>query len=881
MSPGARFLVHGFFLLSGAAALAYEVLWTRQLTLVTGATTPAVGTVLSVFMGGLALGAWALGRVADRSRNLLAWYGCLEIAIGLFALLQPLLMRLAQGPFLLAASAGLGGTALLGLRLLFAAPLLLLPAALMGGTLPLLVKHVSRAGGEFGRRLGTLYAANLAGAVLGSGLTGFLLIRWLGVQGSLACAVGANLLVGLGALLWGLSRRDRGAAGEIPEPVPEGERVSPGLEKVLWAVLAASGFLTMAYEVVWTRILVFSFGSTVQAFTLILVAFLLGLALGSLAAARLAGPGPRVLAVAQGLAAIAALALAPLAASIPVWMEGAAFKWGPSPGTLLAISALGAGAVMLLPVTFMGLVFPLASRLVVQGHADQGRRLGRAYWINTVGSVAGSLLGGFLLIPLFSLRGALLALSLLQAGMALVLLPWWGEERRRGLLAGGGALLLALSAWALLRLPGGAAAFDRLDMERDAAGSVVEASRDDVNATVTVVRTRDGARTLRINGFVASGTNAMASYMPMMSHLPLLLHGRAKRELVICFGTGATAGAALLHPGVQVDVVDINQTVLDFAPHFQDVNHRIFADPRARLILDDGRNFLLTTRERYDVITSEPMPPTHAGMASLYSREYYALARERLNEGGIMVQWLPFHLVSTEQAWAILRSMQEVFPETSLWLCSHTGLIVGRKGAPAALDGAALDRAMASGPLAADLTRLGVAAPETFAQTFALDPKGVADLCAAAAPVTDDRPTLEFDPPRNPWGPAKLGLAREGSEAILAVFARRGATPPPMKEVPAEVGMRITAKWRLRNAIQAGMFLMNAGGLKEAHGAFAGALEMAREAPDRALCLYHLATVAVAQGNRPAARDFIARCLAEAPDSASAKRLKDFIDRPR
>ena len=877
-----RLLFHAVFFFSGAAALTYEILWTRQISLVTGATTPAVAAILAVFMGGLALGAWVFGRVADRSPRLLVWYGAIEICIGICALLQPAVTGWMASHFVGFLSSGAHGTAQILLRVAFASTLLLLPAALMGGTLPLLVRHASRGGVDFGRSLGSLYAANLSGAVIGSALTGFLLIRSLGVTGTLYCAVAVNLSVGALALALAL----------VPSPVAHVEMgasvaeqespVSSGLEKVLWLVLMASGFLTMAYEVAWTRVLVFSFGSSIHSFTLILMAFLLGLSLGSFAISRWERAGPATLLGVQVLAASTAVCLVPFSIRIPAWMESAAVHWGASGAVHLAISALGATVVMLLPASFMGVVFPMACRLLARGNADPGRRLGRAYWVNTIGSISGSLFTGIVLVPVLSLKATLSVLACLQVGVALALLPWCAAGRSRTLLGLGSPALLGLSFVALLLLPTGPASFDPLALVQGGPGAKVEAHRDDMNAAVTVVRSSNGIRTLRIDGFIASGTGSLAGYMPMMSHLPLLLHGEARRELVICFGTGATAGAALLHPGVQVDVVDINRSVLDFAAWFRDVNHDINRDPRATLIHDDGRNFLLTTHERYDVITSEPMPPTQAGVVNLYSREYYQLARERLNPGGLVVQWLPFHLLTEAQTWSILRTVQEVFPETTLWMHSFTGLIIARKDAPLAIDAGLLDRAMHSTPLAADLGRLGVGTVEDFAQLFALSPGGVAALSANAPLITDNHPSLEFDPPQNQMSlTLNRGLARHGSPATLAVFAQRNAVSPTWRGAPPPELERIRAKWPLRNALQAGQFMFSTGGYKEAIACFAGCLELAADAQDRSIARYNLASTLLAAGDRVTAKREAERCLQDAPSSITARRLLESLQDPR
>ncbi len=874
-------------LCSGASALTYEVLWTRQLTLTAGATAPAVSTVLAVFMGGLALGARIFGPVADRARRLLRWYGALELGIGAFALLQPALLAWTGRLYLgIVQQAGPQGSSLLGLRVALAALLLLVPTVLMGGTLPILVRVVSREESRFGHDLGTLYAINLAGAVIGSGMTGFVLIRYLGLHGTLVAAVVTSVAIGCTALVLSARVDDRTQAASGSDVDTASVRpfvtASP-LPALLWMVVGLSGFLTMAYQVAWTRMLVFSFDSTIYSFTLTLVVFLAGLALGSVLFARLdrrVGSTTALMA-ANFIAAASALALAPIAAHLRGWIDALSAQWGYTARMQLAGTAAGNIAVMLLPATLMGIVFPLATRALIQNLGTSGKRLGNAYWVNTVGSIAGALLTGFVLVPLLSVKNCLLALAGIQTLLALGLLPWTRLSRRAAAFSGvGGAAVVLILGANFLRLLPGPNPFDWLPSVEGIA-PVIEAHKDDAAASVTVVRDPEGDRSLRINGFVAAADSKLAGYMPMMSHLPMLLRGAgAQRVLVICFGTGSTAGAALLHPDAKVDVVEINPTVLRYASWFDRANHQVYRNPRAKLIVDDGRNYLAATRERYDVITSEPMPPTHAGVVNLYSREYYALARERLKDGGLLVQWLPFHLVTFDESQSILRTVQDVFPDTTVWLHSTTGLIVARKGAPVSLDWAAVSKAFDVPDLAQDLKRLQVSSPAELAQLFALGPAAVRDLAGDAAVITDDRPSLEFHPPRHRLPLVFGGHTADSARMMLEIYARWGSDGPPIENLPAGEGPRLAQMRRVRNAVLVGILSLDLGRGDQAESAFTEALRLASTAEDRALSLYNLAAVQEARGNRREALSFAARALEQAPGSQSIRDLVARLQAP-
>jgi len=886
-------LLHLFFLLSGLSALTYEIVWTRQLTLLSGATTPAVSTVLAVFIGGLALGAWLFGPLADRGRQLVRWYAALELGIGAFALVQPHLLSLISRAYASVLPEAASGTSLMALRMGLAALMLLFPTVLMGGTLPVLLRVVSRSEDSFGRDLGRLYAINLSGAVLGSALTGFVFIRSLGVSGTLALAALVNLSVGLAALFVAGWQPEATISGMPTQESGAPKATPPVQRRLLWVTLAFSGFLTMGYEVAWTRVLAFSFGSTVYAFTLILVIFLLGLALGSALFPKLDRRlgGVSTLTAVQFLAAGTALALVPLAATLPALMARLLSRWSPSVEWQLGGSALVGLAVMLLPATLMGVVFPLCSRLLVDDLQSSGRRIGSAYWVNTLGSVTGSILTGFVLLPMLSLKGCLLALAGLQLTLGLALLSSThgerSETRRRKVLrlASGGTLGVAIVAGAALlfaqALPG-PSPFDRRNASPyrgaggDAWGSaVVIAHRDDVTASVSVVLTDPGVPALRINGFEAAADSRApgAGYMPMMSHLPLLLHGQAQRVLVICFGTGSTAGSVLLHPGVTVDAVDINKTVLDFAPLFGETNHGVHEDPRARLIEDDGRNYLLRTRERYDVITSEPMPPTHAGVVNLYSREYYVLARDRLEPAGLLVQWLPFHLVTYEEARSIVRTVQDVFPETTLWLHSGTGLIIAR-GQEIAIDWPSVQRALQEPALAHDLAALGVQSPADLAGLFALGPDGVRDWVRGSTAITDDRPSLEFHPPRVVSPPEAGPFAVEAARSLLSVYMRRARERVPTRGLTPELRMSLDSVWQSRNAGETGEAWLALGRPVEAAAVFEAGLALSERPAQRAPLVCGLAIATGVAGDVERGLEYAERCLEYDPGNTRARAMK-------
>jgi spermidine synthase len=836
------FLVACLFL-SGASALVYEVAWMRQLRLTTGATTAAVSTVLAVYMGGLALGASIFGRLADRSRAPLRLYGYLEAAVGVYALLMPSFLSWSQPAYVSLARAAADYPSLLaGLRAALGVLVLLPPTLLMGGTLPVLIRFVGRSEARFGRDLGALYGANLAGAVAGTLAAGFLLVERLGVHGATVAAAIVNLLVGAVCVVRG---RAEGPEAAVPAPA-ETEAAAPALtasRRLLTAVIFFSGFASMGYEVLWTRVLLFTFTSTVQAFAVILATFLAGLALGSGLFALADGRFDRLrtLAAVQSLAGVLSLLFVPLSVRAMAVMQSFADAGRQGEGSVALAMALSAGMVILVPATLMGLVFPLASRMLAGDLARAGQGIGRAYTVNTVGGVLGSLLTGFALIPAVGLKNSLVLLAVSQMALGWVLVPAarFGRGRARLLMAASAAGLAAglLGSMLLLRGPN---PFDAVRPED------IEAHHDDVTASVSVVRDGTGGRALRIDGFEAAAADPprgeggggaddpRSAYMGLMTHVPMLLHPDPRRLLVICFGTGTTAGAGLSYPAARVAVVDINPTVFAFAGHFAAANRGVAQDPRAKLIVDDGRNYLLTTRETYDVITSEPMPPRFAGVSSLYSREYYTLARERLAPGGLLAQWLPFHLVSVAEARSILRTVQDVFPEVTLWIQHGTGVIVARREAAVEVDLDGLRRRLAEPSLREDLARFRVDGHEGMLALFMLGPRGVRRAAQDAPLVTDDHPFLEFHASPYRTGRVMVGaFSADQAAALEIVYRLRGEDLLPLRASEADAAA-LAATRALSSHTLLGDLLVDARHWAEAQAEFEGGLALSSTPKDRA-----------------------------------------------
>jgi spermidine synthase/MFS family permease len=863
------------FFLSGVAALVYQVVWLRQLVLVVGSTASAVSTVVAVFLAGLGIGAWAFGRLADRSRSPLRLYAYLELGVAVYALLLPGLI-LATTPTYVALARELAGhPALLTLLRVSLGLVLLPPTVLMGGSLPALVRAVGTDLERLGGRLGALYAANLAGGVIGSLASGFVLIRELGVEGTTRSAVLLNLVVA--ALALRLAIDAPAAVPSAPPGAPTGAwRLTDSQRPIAWVAVFLSGFLSLSYEMLWTRALVFSFSSTVYAFALILATFLTGLALGSelfVVLERRRAPPLAALGATQALAGICALCLTPLAARSDQLIALATDRLGMSGWAFLAGSGFAAGAIILLPATLMGVALPLGMRLLVDDVLRSGRRVGLAYLVNTVGSVLGSLLTGFVLIPVLSLKGALLATAAVQIALAAACLA-------RGDLPAGWRQPVAASV-ALALLPSGALAlwllrgpnpFDSWLAPGSGPAPSIVAHQDGVGASVTVVDYPDGRRSLRIDGFEAAANSpgGETGYMPMMAHLPLLLHPDPRQVLVVCFGTGSTAGAVLAHDQARVDVVDINPGVFAYAELFAAANFGVARSPRARLLLDDGRNYLLTGQQRYDVITSEPMPPEFAGVVNLYAREYYELARAHLRPGGLLVQWLPFHLVTLQETVDILKTVQSVFPQTTLWLHSSTGIIVAGLD-PIEIDGAGVEQALSREPLRSRLERLGVRDLLDLADLHALGPASIRAATRNAGIITDDRPSLEFHEPRHRVLFFQGPFTRDQARAMEVVLRLRAGEPAPVSNARPEQAASIAERRLVGSHRMLGDTYYFWGHPHEARTAYENAARAASQSGAKVDLLLLAAESARLAAETPAAEALVREVLTLRPDDPRAR----------
>lgn len=822
MAPPRWFLA--VYALSGAAALVYEVAWTRLLTLSLGHGIAAASTVLAAFMGGLAVGAGVAGPMSDHTPRVRAMrlYAGLELAIAALALAMPLGLHLVEPLLARAYADGAGGPAFPVLRLLTSVLFVALPAVAMGATFPLVARWYVPAASAATRDAGALYAANTVGAALGALATGFLLLPSLGLRGTTWVGVAMNLIVAGAA--WSLAVRSA-RVGSVAEDgaspaialaeVPPAVRAAPRTGKKARAVVAAavsvtapspprpmlaavalgvSGFLSLALQIVWSRLLAPILGPTTYAFSLVVAIFITGLALGALLGRRLAD---RAVQPAAGLAVVLAAAVTAVtisASTIDGGLRAMAAAVAEPQATFESVllrQVLLVGAWLLPLALALGCAFPLAIKTGTGRDESLGSDLGLIYAVNTIGAIAGSLAAGFVLIPAWGLHGSLRALGLgaTAAAVALVLAAGVRGGARVWAVAGcvvAAAATALLPNWNPALMSSGAYKYassmspEALQVSL-AAGHLVYYKEGAV-ATVSV-RQAAGTTSLAIDGKVDASNAGDMLTQRLLAHVPMLLHPAPRTAAILGLGSGVTLSAALRHPVERVDVLEISPEVVEASRFFEPENAAALKDPRTRLILGDGRTHVMLGQSRYDVIVSEPSNPWMAGIASLFTREFFTSAKARLAPGGVLCQWAHTYDISAEDLRSIVGTFASVFPDTTLWLVGDGDVLLVGSNGPMAPHVAALPERWAARPEAvADLTSVGARSPFALLSLLVAEGPAVSRFAGSAPLQTDDYAGVEFSGPRTVFSRGGVdntaALRALGAEQPLPVVtaARRAAS---------------------------------------------------------------------------------------------------------
>ena len=738
-------------------------MWLRLLALVFGVTVYAASTVLAGFMAGLGVGSLVAGRLAARVKRPLAAFGIAEALVGVTAFISPLLLHaLAQGWKTIHPALPDSLALITVMRFAVAFLVMIVPTSLMGATLPLVIKSAVARQDRVGGRIGLLYAINTTCAIAGALLAGFYLISEVGVDLSFRLAAASNIVIGLVAIAVAYAmppQVEPEPGGSKQEIRRSGEHYSPGLpvscdprqrQVVLWTFFV-SGLMSLALEIIWFRMLVVFLRPTAYAFTIMLACVLAGIALGSATAAPLLRMRVRwlpALAVIQTLIGVAAV-LSFNALTNTQAMTDVAGPWFDRMGlnTYLAPLAASSLAAMLPTTLLLGLAFPIGLSLWAGDDPDEdtSRRVGTFYSLNVFGAILGSVLAGFVLLPAIGSRYSLIAVSALAVLSSMALA--FSERKTRPQFAYALASLapVAFAIAAFYSVDPFAVAFQRFH------GNETLLWRQEGVQTTVAVHERGGRRPMRImyldGNHQANDSDATAFIHHRIGALPVMLHPAPTTALVVGLGGGATPGAVARH-NVDVDVVELSAAVVGGSGFFKNINFDLLARPNVHLRVDDGRNFLMMARKKYDVITADIILPRHAGAGSLSSKEYYELVRAALADGGLAMQWNGGD--SATEYKLLLRTFVAVFPYTTLW--AEGGLMLGSTK-PFTLSQSAYESRRAGFMFNWDLA--------TLKRIYSAGPDEIRAFLGEGPVLTDNKPVIEYflslpknDPPGGYTGPA-------------------------------------------------------------------------------------------------------------------------------
>lgn len=886
------------FFLSGSAGLIYQVAWTKALGLVFGHTVYAIATVLAAFMAGLAAGSAYLGRWGERRGRPVAVYGWIELLIALTGAFSLVGIHVVRSLYLSTYHLASGSApVLVALRFLASMIVLFVPTFLMGGTLPILTGGLSRTSAELGRRLSRLYWVNTTGAVVGALAAGFLLLPAVGLRATVLGAAALNVIAGLMALSVSRSTERQPVAG-VQDKGPG--TVPAAIPRFLVFGFALVGATAMAYEIAWSRLLATTLGSSTYAFTIMLATFLAGIAIGSRLFEAWVARGREVtlktFSTTQTLTGVAAILFLVLFEQLP------AILWALITATHRTFDGLVLGqfavcALAMLPAAIIfGFNFPVVTLLFAQSQKPQGSSsdaVGRACAANTVGAILGALAAGFWLVPQigsFRLVAMTAAVNLLLA----VYLVSRQVPRHMPSLAGNLALALVvgIAGWFGILYDPATANFSvitnrglypaSLRLDEVVRMTDLLFSEDGLNASIAVTQSENNLA-LRTNGKVDASTDDRVTQL-MLGHLGMVFHPAPRKVLVIGFGSGMTISAVARYPEVQqIDCVEIEPAVLRAASYLAPLNRDVLRDPRLHIIVDDARNFLFTTHEKYDLIISEPSNPWIAGVATLFTEEFYRQTRDHLAQGGLLVQWVQMYSIFPEDWKMVMGTLAHEFPQVSVWTGTYGDavLLAQSEAGPLSLD--RLRHLWDNASLRDDYQGMGLLHPEGLIAMHLLDDPGLRRLTAGAPRNTDDITRLEYRAPRAifagitasqnaqmlaeqhsallplsiPLPDPEAGLAA-GAETLLALQdgPRAGAFLAALEQYPPNA----------RTDLLRGRWLLAKGRFDDARRAYSDARQRSPNDLDAEL---GLAEVASLERDYASADSLLTECLAKNPGSVA------------
>ena len=844
-------LVLALFFASGFSSLIYQVVWTRHLTLIFGSTTFATATVLAVFMGGLALGSYCAGRVADKVARPFLWYGILEGIIGIWALAVPILLDISVSSYrVIWELTHFDFFAFSLLRLALAAMILLLPTTLMGATLPLLSKYVTTSLDTVGDKVGSIYAINTLGAVCGAAQSGLILLPSLGLSATTLIAAGLNVLLCLivlyvSAKQEGQEKQKKGKAAGTTEAETPGDqslkenaaqdqklattssaaletakskkkkkrkgkhKISEDSEEsdstsqsndtaaedetataentqskdasqakptklpnqiyVALAAIGISGATAMIYEVCWTRTLSMVIGGSTYAFTVMLTVFLLGIFLGSYFCAKSVDKFRQpylVFGLFQIMVAAGCLGSLVLCRYLPNWNLQLS-ELLPNPVFSVWIRFILAETTLLPLTLFLGALFPIVIKCTASDIDHIASSVGTVYSANTMGAIVGSVLAGFVLIPQFGVEKTIVIATGVNMLIGTIMI-FAQQDAKLGtklsyvffgvvifvafianpyILGDKKDFLLAQSTRRALR-----DGYDVLN-PKGAWATIMKRTqltyyKDGPCSNVAILQFAEGDKigtfSLLTNGCVDASDGADMSQQVLLASYPMIFRPNARRACIIGWGSGVTVSELLNFPVSTITAVELEPAVIEASRVFNRHTHEPEKNPRVKVEINDGRNFLLATTQKFDVIVSEPSNPWQVGVCNLFTKEYFECVKDRLTPDGVLSLWLQLGEVSPESIKAVMSALNSQFKYCLAMASDQSNLVILASQKPLAASYQNLEEVFKDPYVTRALDKCKITTPEGVLARIFLTPSGVSYMVRRSKPNTDDLNVLEY-----------------------------------------------------------------------------------------------------------------------------------------
>jgi spermidine synthase len=707
------------FVGSGCAALIYEIVWFQLVELVIGSSAVSLGVLLGTFMGGMCLGSLLLPRFVSPRAHPLRVYAILEAAIGALGLLIVFGLPVLGNLYSMIPAGGLSGIVLRGV---FCGICLLVPTMLMGATLPAIARWVEATPTGVSW-LGFFYGSNIAGAVVGCVLAGFYLLRVFDMLTATYVAVAVNAAVALVAWLIAARAPHAATAGTAAVSLPS------RAARAVYLTIGLSGVTALAAEVVWTRLLSLMLGATVYTFSLILAVVLVGLGVGSSVGAWLArvirNPGTALgwcqLLLPIGIGWTAYM----ISRSLPYWPVNPSLST--NPWLSLQFDMMRCAWTILPATLIWGASFPLAIAAAAVPGTDAGRLVGRVYAANTVGGIVGAIGFSLIVIPAIGTQNAqrlMIGIAAAAGVIMLVLQPGSRDAARaaarrvlRVPVIAGMAILAILLAVSVAAVPPGLIGYGRFLATYSTLPAFLFTG-EGMNSSIAVSELANGYRNFHVSGKVEASSEPQDMRLQrLLGHLSALVQGDPRSVLVVGFGAGVTAGSFVLYPGIKRIVICELEPLIprSVGPYFSKQNYDVLQDPRVTFVYDDARHFILTTKEKFDIITSDPIHPWVRGAATLYTKEYLELARRHLSPGGVMTEWVPLYESHADAVKSEIATFFEAFPDGTVWANNEDGhgydlVMLGQPG-PTHIDVSAVSQLLAdpaSARIVSSLEEVGI-----------------------------------------------------------------------------------------------------------------------------------------------------------------------------